>query len=84
MGSVNASHNKNVELLEQKIDELKESLSLAKSEGDKVKVGCRLCLVACALPTLPFTSFFIILSLPSTIPSIGRASVYKERTGNFK
>jgi hypothetical protein len=38
MGSVNASHSKNIELLEQRIQELNNAKSLAKAETDRVKV----------------------------------------------
>lgn len=42
MGSVSASHSKNVELLEQRIQELNNAKSLAKAETDRVKVGISL------------------------------------------
>jgi hypothetical protein len=38
MGSVNASHSKNIELLEQRIQELNNAKSLAKAETNRVKV----------------------------------------------
>jgi hypothetical protein len=38
MGSVNASHSKNIELLEQRIQELNNTKSLAKAETNRVKV----------------------------------------------
>lgn len=38
MGSVNALHSKNIELLEQRIQELNNAKSLAKAETDRVKV----------------------------------------------
>jgi hypothetical protein len=38
MDNVNASHNKNVGILEQKIKELEDAASLAKSDADKLKV----------------------------------------------
>jgi outer membrane murein-binding lipoprotein Lpp len=38
MDSVNTSRNKNVETLEQKVKEMEEAASLAKSDADKVKV----------------------------------------------
>jgi chromosome segregation ATPase len=37
MGSVNASHSKNIELLEQRIQELNNTKSLAKAETNRVK-----------------------------------------------
>jgi colicin import membrane protein len=37
MGSVNASHSKNIELLEQRIQELNNAKSLAKAETNRVK-----------------------------------------------
>lgn len=38
MGSANASHSKNVELLEQRIQEMNSAASLAKAEAQQVKV----------------------------------------------
>jgi hypothetical protein len=38
MGNVNASHDKNIGMLEQKVKDMEEAASLAKSDADKVKV----------------------------------------------
>lgn len=70
---VNASHNRNVEILRKKEKEMEAAISFAKSEADEVKVF-----------SISLTTPFLQSSLNMILCFLGGASGHQERASGIQ